>query len=112
MKKKIKFVFIPFFILSFAPYSFAQQRETEPVELKKISDRLYEILGGRGAKGGAYIGDNGVLIVDAKMDQKSVDQAIEEVEKITDKPIKYLCNTHSDGDILTEIDISARQSLL
>ena len=98
MKKKAKIVLIPFFILSFMPYSFAQQRETEPVEFKKISDSLYEILGGRGARGGAYIGDDGVLIIDAKMDQKSADQVIEEVKKITDKPIKYLCNTHSDGD--------------
>jgi len=97
MKKKVKFGLISLFILSVVPYSFAQQ-ETEPVEFKKISDRLYEILGGRGARGGAYIGDDGVLIIDAKMDQKSVDQVIEEVKKITDKPIKYLFNTHSDGD--------------
>jgi glyoxylase-like metal-dependent hydrolase (beta-lactamase superfamily II) len=63
-----------------------------------ISERLYEILDGRGARGGIYIGDNGVLVIDAKMEKKSVDETIDEIKKITDKPIKYLINTHSDRD--------------
>jgi len=49
-------------------------------------------------KGGVYVGDNAVLVIDAKMDKKSVEQVIEGVRQITDKPIKYLVNTHSDGD--------------
>ena len=32
------------------------------------------------------------------MDNNSVSTTIEEIKKITDKPIKYLVNTHSDGD--------------
>ena len=101
MKKKITLIFVPLFLLLFASYSFSQQSEVQPVEFKKISDRLYEIVGGRGANGGAYIGDNAVLIIDAKMDQKSVDQVIKGIEKIADNPIKYLVNTHSDGDHVT-----------
>jgi glyoxylase-like metal-dependent hydrolase (beta-lactamase superfamily II) len=68
------------------------------VEFKKISDRLFEVVGGRGSQGGAYIGDDGVLVIDAKMDKESVNQVIEGIKRITDKPIKYLVNTHSDGD--------------
>ncbi|MFB0519514.1 MAG: MBL fold metallo-hydrolase [Acidobacteriota bacterium] len=98
MKKKITLIVVPLFLLLFASYSFSQQSEVQPVEFKKISDRLYEIVGGRGANGGVYIGDNAVLIIDAKMDQKSVDQVIKGIEKIADNPIKYLVNTHSDGD--------------
>lgn len=30
--------------------------------------------------------------------KKTVDQVIEGIRKITDKPVKYLANTHSDGD--------------
>ena len=78
--------------------SWGQRRGAPPVEFKKISARLFEITGGQGASGGAYVGDNGVLIIDAKMDKNSVDQVIAGVKKITDKPIKYLVNTHSDGD--------------
>ncbi len=76
----------------------AQQQEPPPVQLKIISPNLYEVLGGRGARGGAYIGDRSVLLVDAKMDKKSVDQTIAEIRKLTDRPIQYLINTHSDGD--------------
>ena len=77
---------------------YAQQREVEPVEFRKISDGLYEIVGGRGARGGAYIGDNGVLVIDAKMDESSVTQVMDGIRQMTDKPITYLVNTHSDGD--------------
>jgi len=82
------------FVVSF---SMAQQ-EVEPVEFRKLSDRLYQIVGGQGANGGAFIGDDGVLIIDAKMDRSSVDQIIAGVKRLTDKPIQYLVNTHSDGD--------------
>jgi cyclase len=98
MKRKSIIICISVFLLLSASYLLAQQREVQPVEFKKISDRLYEILGGSGANGGAYIGDNGVLIIDAKMDKNSVDQVLQGIKKITDKPIKYLVNTHSDGD--------------
>lgn len=96
MKKNT--LFLTLFLVLFFPLSMAQQREAKPVELKQISERLYEILGGSGAQGGMYIGDNEVLVIDAKMDENSVDAVIAEIAKITDKPIKYLVNTHSDGD--------------
>ena len=78
--------------------AFTQTREAPPVRLVKSSGNLYEVLDGRGSGGGAYIGDNGILVIDAKMDKESVDQTISELIKITDKPISYLVNTHSDGD--------------
>lgn len=88
-------------IFLFAPDSFGRRGQTQPVEFRKISDRLYEILGGQGSRGGAYIGDNGVLVIDAKSDSKTVDEVIAGIRKITDKPVKYLVNTHSDGDHVT-----------
>jgi len=96
MKKMIELILM----LSLLPASnsIGRQRAQQPVKLKEISDRLFEIVGGRGAQGGAYIGDDGVLVIDAKMDKASVDQVIEGIKQITDKPIKYLVNTHSDGD--------------
>ncbi len=78
--------------------SYDQKSDADAVGLKMISARLYEIVGGRGANGGVYIGDDGVLAIDAKMDKKSVDQTIEQIKQITDQPIKYLINTHSDSD--------------
>ena len=98
MKNVTKLIFVPLFLLILLSLSSAQRREAQPVTFIKISDRLYEISGGQGANSGMYIGDDGVLIIDAKMDEKSVDQVIEHIKQITDKPIQYLVNTHSDGD--------------
>lgn len=98
--KKIKYGIILFFCASllFVYSSFAQQEQAEPVRLEKIAEGVYEILGGRGANGGLFIGDNGVLVIDAKMTQDAVEQTLAEIKKITDLPVKYLVNTHSDGD--------------
>lgn len=95
--KKIQFTFILLSALIIQT-AFTQNQETSPVILEQISGNLYEILDGLGSKGGAYIGDNGILVIDAKMDLESVDQTISELKKIADKPILYLVNTHSDGD--------------
>lgn len=98
MKKEFYVPLPLFFIIIATTFCFSQQREVLPVKLSMISERLYQILEGRGANGGLYVGDDAVLVIDAKMDQPSVDQCITEIKKITDKPIKYLINTHSDGD--------------
>lgn len=98
MKIKFRNILITSCILMSVTISFAQQQEVKPVSLSLISDGLYEILGGRGANGGLYIGDNSVIVIDAKMDKESVDQTIKEILKITDEPVTYLVNTHSDGD--------------
>lgn len=91
---------IVFFILS-CFQAFSQQQAQNPVKLNAISANLYEVIDGRGARGGVYIGDNGVMIIDTKQDETSVKQTIEELTKITDKPIKFIVNTHSDGDHVT-----------
>ncbi len=87
-----------FMVFGIGTMSLAQAQEAKPVHLEKISGNLYQILGGRGANGGCYIGENGVLVIDAKMDKKSVEQTFDAIKKMTDAPIKYLVNTHSDGD--------------
>ena len=97
MKAFLKFCF--FLIALSLPWdAVAQQNVTSPVSLDRIGDNLYEVKGGSGANGGAFIGEYGVLLIDAKMNQESVDQTIREIRKLTDKPIRFLVNTHSDGD--------------
>ena len=93
-----RLLYFTFFLLCCVAAAPAQRRDSQPVSLNKISDNLYETAGGRGARGGFYIGDDSVLLIDAKMDKKSQDQVIEKIKDITDKPITYLINTHSDGD--------------
>ena len=94
--------FLPVLFALLASPSFGQragkQQAASPIEFRKISDSLYEVRGGRGANGGAFIGANGVLLIDSKMDEASENQALAELKKLTDKPVKYVVNTHSDGD--------------
>jgi cyclase len=98
MNKTLRLILIQLFLVLFISLPFAQAQGILPVRLKVISGGIYEILEGRGARGGAYIGSNGVLLIDSKIDKKSVDETIEEIKRLTDKPVKYLINTHSDWD--------------
>lgn len=95
---KLKASFLATIMLFSILYISAQNREIKPITLEKISENLYQVLGGSGASGGMYIGENEVLIIDSKMDKASVEGIYEAVKKLTDKPITTLINTHSDGD--------------
>lgn len=92
-------IIIIIFLAVFLPFSImGQGTETPPVIAQKISDNLYQLTGGRGANSGMYIGDNDVLIIDSKMDEASFQGILEAVKSVTEKPVKWLINTHSDGD--------------
>ncbi|MCP4723907.1 MAG: MBL fold metallo-hydrolase [bacterium] len=93
-----KFVLLLIVSLALSSICFAQQRETPPVTFEKLSDNLYLIKGGRGANGGVYIGDNSVLVIDSKQTEESARDVFDGIRELTDKPVKYLINTHSDGD--------------
>lgn len=91
--------FVSVFVLGILIHSIlAQQRPEQPVTLEKVDGNIYRVLGGRGSIGGAFVGETGVLLIDIKMTKESVDQLIEELAKITDKPVTHLISTHSDGD--------------
>jgi cyclase len=83
------------FILAGVGYCLAQQ---QPLTVQKIRGGIYMVKGGSGANTGFYIGDTEVLIIDAKMTVESTKQIIEEVRKLTAKPITRIILTHSDGD--------------
>jgi glyoxylase-like metal-dependent hydrolase (beta-lactamase superfamily II) len=76
----------------------AQGSPNEPITLEKIAENIYQLKGGRGSNGGVIVGDDAVLVIDAKMNEASVLQTMEAIEELTDKPLRYLVNTHSDGD--------------
>lgn len=86
------------FILIIVNVVLAFPSDTPPVRLDRVSDRLFTISGGKGADGGVYIGDNGILVIDSKMDKGSVESVLMLIGKASDKPLRYLVNTHSDRD--------------
>ncbi len=100
MLKSLLLLFVVI-LVGITPKAQAQQQERTPVQAQKISDNLFQLIGGSGANGGFYIGDNNVMVIDAKMDKQSVEEIFSEIKKVTDKPVKYLINTHADGDHVT-----------
>ena len=47
---------------------------------------------------GFIVGEDGVLVIDAMMVASQVRSYLEEIRKVTDKPIRYLVNTHHHVD--------------
>ena len=72
------------------------QKKEIKIEATKLTDQIYK-LKGRGGNIGLFIGDDGVFMIDdqfAPLTQK----ILEAIQKITNKPLKYLINTHWHGD--------------
>lgn len=65
----------------------------------QIRDDFWVLYGGmgQGASVGVSVGDDGILLVDA-MVEDSNDRLLEAVREISDRPIRYVINTHGDFD--------------
>src|SRR5437867_8159757 len=77
--------------------SYAQNPQTPPPsKLEKIKDDLYVILG-EGGNTTVLLTNEGVVLVDDKF-ERNYDDIVDKVKSLTDKPIKYIINTHAHGD--------------
>jgi cyclase len=72
------------------------QQQPAQLKLNKISNDLYEIEND-GGNVTVYLTDEGVILVDDKF-PRDHDQIVSLVKSVTDKPIKYIINTHHHGD--------------
>ena len=63
---------------------------------EKVAENLY-MIPGQGGNTAAFVTANGVVLVDTKLANNG--QAIlDQVKKVTDKPISHIINTHTHGD--------------
>jgi cyclase len=79
-----------------AAVAFAQPG-AQPLTVKMLTKNVYVAEGG-GGNSGIIIGDNGVIVIDAKTTPASGMEVVDEVKKLTDKPITTVILTHSDAD--------------
>src|SRR5258708_8484843 len=67
-----------------------------PLTIEKVTDNLYVIVG-NGGNVAAMPTSEGVLLVDDKFAQDAP-EILAKVKTISDKPIRYVLNTHQHGD--------------
>lgn len=74
--------------------------------LTKISEGVYSYVGlsdsspqnSYAANAGIVIGDDGILVVDTLISAKAAGKFVADIRKVSDKPIKYVVNTHGHLD--------------
>src|SRR3974390_1179703 len=86
------------FLLGAAVFAVAQDQEFSKVQIKvtKVSGNIY-MLQGSGGNIAASVGEDGIVIVD---DQYAplADKIRAALKSVTDKPIRFVINTHYHGD--------------
>ncbi len=87
----------PIFFL-FASITFAQNADYSKVEMKvvKVAGSVY-MLQGAGGNIGVSVGDDGVVVVDDEF-EPLVPKIRAAIAGITDKPVRFIINTHWHGD--------------
>jgi glyoxylase-like metal-dependent hydrolase (beta-lactamase superfamily II) len=74
----------------------SQQPPAQPLTVEKLADDLHIIVGS-GGNVAVLTTSDGVILVDDKFD-RNVPEILEKVKSVTDKPIRYIVNTHHHGD--------------
>jgi glyoxylase-like metal-dependent hydrolase (beta-lactamase superfamily II) len=94
---KILFMGLAAAALSAAQFGPAQQPPAQPFQTHQVTSNVYYVEGG-GGNCGVVVGDNGIIVVDAKTTPDGGKQLVDAVGKISPKPITTVILTHSDGD--------------
>jgi cyclase len=91
-----KYLLLAFaFCLASSSIGFPQQQSALTTE--KISDGIYIVKGGI-ANTGFVVGEKEVAAIDAGMTSDQAKKMIDEIKKVTSKPLTKMILTHSDGD--------------
>jgi glyoxylase-like metal-dependent hydrolase (beta-lactamase superfamily II) len=92
------FVVLALGVASSAALAQPQQKKQgrPPLGTEKVADDLFVIIGS-GGNVGVLVTDEGVVLVDNKF-EPDFDAILAQVKTVTDKPVKYVINTHHHGD--------------
>ena len=84
-------------ILVCAQSASAQGRAAAPFKVHQLTPTVYWVEGG-GGNSGVIVGDKGVIVIDAKTTAAGGKELLEDIAKITPKPVTTVILTHSDAD--------------
>ncbi len=71
-----------------------------PFALKQIGPGVYAAIGGSraGSNAGFVVGDDGVLVIDSFFYPEAATALLDQIRRITPKPVRYVINTHYHVD--------------
>ena len=74
------------------------QQQPGPVEIKALKGGVYYTQGGVGGNSGIIVGQNGVIVIDAKTTPESAKDMFGKIARLTPKAVTHVILTHSDLD--------------
>lgn len=86
-----------FAVLPAAPQETASGPPSSPT-VKQITSDLYFLLEYDGSNSAFLVTDEGVLVIDTRTHPRLGQDLIDRIRKVTNKPIKWVINTHFHGD--------------
>src|SRR5690242_5919304 len=72
------------------------QKKPGPLRIDKVKDDLF-MIAGEGGNVAVLVTNDGVLLVDDMFDRNHAD-ILAQIKSVTDKPLKYVVNTHQHDD--------------
>jgi cyclase len=75
---------------------FVARTQTPQLTMSKVKGDLH-VIEGDGGNVGVLVTDDGVVLVDDKF-ERDFDLILEKVKSVTNRPVRYLFNTHHHGD--------------
>ncbi len=88
---------LTFLALTLTALAHAQAPAAAPFVTHQLKPNVYWIEGG-GGNSGVIVGTNGVIVIDAKTTAAGGKELLDDIAKITPKPVTAVIETHSDGD--------------
>ncbi len=82
---------------AFACIASAQNQQGAPFVVHQLKPNVYWVEGG-GGNSGVIVGDKSVIVIDAKTSAAGGKELLDDIAKITPKPVSTVILTHSDGD--------------
>ncbi|WP_420571797.1 MBL fold metallo-hydrolase [Kordia sp.] len=93
----MKFIQITLSLIFFLATSngFAQKKEVQ-IKVNKVTDNVYMLIG-QGGNIAISVGEDGVFMIDDQFAHLTP-KILKAIQSVTDKPVKFLINTHWHGD--------------
>ncbi|MBC7781097.1 MAG: MBL fold metallo-hydrolase [Proteobacteria bacterium] len=75
-----------------------KDRQGIPMQLKQVAPDLWFLYDDLSSNSAFLVTDDGVLVIDSRQHPQHGRELIQMIRKVTDKPIRWVVNTHAHGD--------------